>query len=387
MAYSKQQLNELLNDMVHCINIDDELFDAANKDYEELGEWINKTTEKEGTRYSVSIYPQGSFALGTVVRPTSQEDDYDLDLVCLINNGNHLSAEELKLFVVRSWLENYKKRSTDLIEKRRCWHVDYDDVPHFHMDVIPAIPRYSLAESDDIKITNKDDSAIPVYTYQGSNPKGYQEWFFTQCRKKKPVNSSFGSSQDMPFQEDLKPNKNKTKLQKEIQLLKRHRDIMFENDMENKPVSIIITTLAAQIYSGEETLLDCIVGFIERVENYLYLTSINGQYSIPNPSFGGEDFADKWHEHPERKEAFFRWVHQLKKDFNLELVCNMDRVSLGNHLKKLFGAKAAGLVYYIRGKKEAALVQAEELKVSNESGNLSRAGTITVPPNRHYGEV
>ena len=43
--------------------------------------------------------------------------------------------------------------------------------------------------------------------------------------------------------EDVPTYRVKTPLQMAIQLLKRHRDIYFQNNNENAPISIIITTL------------------------------------------------------------------------------------------------------------------------------------------------
>lgn len=110
----------------------------------------------------------------------------------------------------------------------------------------------------------------------------------------------------MARQEDLRQNKYKTNLQKAIQILKRHRDIMFEKDPDNKPISIIITTIAGQVYSGENSILDTLLGFVDGVEIYLNANKKeDGSYSIPNPSYAEEDFADKWKDHPERKAGIF----------------------------------------------------------------------------------
>ena len=76
--YTKDQLNDLYERIVKDIDISDALFDAAEREYTELGEWIDRETPT----YKVSIYPQGSFALGTVNKPITGADDYDLDLVC-----------------------------------------------------------------------------------------------------------------------------------------------------------------------------------------------------------------------------------------------------------------------------------------------------------------
>jgi len=390
MAYTKDQIETILRDLAAQINISDELFQAADEEYTALGKWIDKKTEEGSTPYTVSIYPQGSFALGTVIKPISDEDDYDLDLVCQVENGTGLEAEELKCDVVKPWLTGYKKTKNDIEEKRRCWHVEYEDVPNFHMDVIPAIPRYpSNADSTMICITDKDKDRDPVYEYQGSNPKGYIRWFFGRCRQRK-VASVDGKimNYDMAQQEDLKQNKNKTKLQKAVQILKRHRDVMFEKDLDNKPISIIITTLAGQLYKGESTILDTLLGFVDGVEAYLNAhRKEDGSYSILNPSYAGEDFADKWKEHPERQAAFFTWIYQLQSDFNLENLISRDRVTMGNAVKKSFGAVSGAMIFGVRGIAEANAVKAGEVKVNTSTGNLTRTGTVPVPPSRHYGEV
>ena len=44
---------------------------------------------------------------------------------------------------------------TEIEEKRRCWHVEYENVPNFHMDVIPAHDAGTTA-STFIHITNKN---------------------------------------------------------------------------------------------------------------------------------------------------------------------------------------------------------------------------------------
>ena len=119
--YTKDQLNDLYERIVKDIDISDALFDAAEREYTELGEWIDRETPT----YKVSIYPQGSFALGTVNKPITGADDYDLDLVCEFEQQYGLSARVLKWSVVKPLLEQYRKTKGEIEEKRRCWHVEY----------------------------------------------------------------------------------------------------------------------------------------------------------------------------------------------------------------------------------------------------------------------
>lgn len=221
--YNKETYNRLLRETAVSIDISNEMFEAAENTYKELGKWIDKETPN----YEISIYPQGSFALGTVVRPISNADDYDLDIVCQFKESYGLTARELKVDVVKPLLVRYKKSSRDIEEKRRCWHVEYEDVPNFHMDVIPA---YSYNRS--IQITDHNERT-DFYEYIGSNPAGYVKWFFDACAKQRnrlyeqyvKEHRIVVAQADI---EEVKRRKVKTPLQRVVQLLKRHRDIMFE---------------------------------------------------------------------------------------------------------------------------------------------------------------
>ena len=169
--YTKEAYNSLLKSTAQNIDISDEMFEAAEKTYKDLGKWIDQETPD----YEISIYPQGSFALGTVVRPITNADDYDLDIVCQFKSQYGLTAKELKVDVVKPLLVRYKKTSREIEEKKRCWHVEYDDVPNFHMDVIPAHTYGSV-----IRITDHNED-YDTYDYLGSNPAGYVKWFFDAC--------------------------------------------------------------------------------------------------------------------------------------------------------------------------------------------------------------
>jgi hypothetical protein len=59
---------------------------------------------------------------------------------------------------------------------------------------------------------------------------------------------------------------------------------------------------------------------------------------------------------------------------------------MGNAVKKAFGAASGSMVFGVRGFMEANAVKTGEVRVNPSTGNLSRTGTVTVPPSRHYGE-
>lgn len=74
--YSKDDINKLYREIAASIDISDDMFTAAVDEYESLGKWIDENTPQ----YQISIYPQGSFGLGTVVKPITMRTTMILTL-------------------------------------------------------------------------------------------------------------------------------------------------------------------------------------------------------------------------------------------------------------------------------------------------------------------
>ena len=380
--YTKSAINELYKRYAIAIDISDEMFEKAVGEYKALGKWIDQETPD----YKISIYPQGSFALRTVVRPISDEDDYDLDLVCEFAQSYGLSARQLKVDVVKPLLVDYKRINGEILNKRRCWHVEYEDVPNFHMDVVPA-----YANGSSIRITDHDEE-IDFYQYMGSNPAGYVKWFFDRCKKQHQLMyETYVRDHSLVIQqadvEEVKRQKVKTPLQRAIQLLKRHRDIMFQDrDEKEKPISIIITTVAAQLYQEEDNVFDALKNILENAPQYIRSNMHNGQFFIENPSYAGENFADKWNKHPERARAFFDWLRQAQLDLVDDKLLRYDRLTMATHTKRAFEENIGEKVFSQMADEDRAAVENDKMKVSTVTGALSSTGTVSVPHNHHFGK-
>ena len=171
-------LNQILAKAVTALDIPDHVYEDATLKYEDIGAWL--TTEDSDLKpYSPEIYPQGSFRLGTVVRPISNEDEYDIDLVCyLILDKDQTTQKNLKEMVG----DRLKKRAdlaTMLEPLRRCWRLSYpaqDAMPHFHLDILPSIPNRERPPTG-ILLTDTD-----LVRWQKSNPKAYADWFYERMK-------------------------------------------------------------------------------------------------------------------------------------------------------------------------------------------------------------
>ena len=322
-----------LEKMVESISISATMDAKARDSYKSVGKWIGDGLDK----YQVVIMPQGSFNLGTVIKPISEEDDYDIDLVCLLAQGGKygLSDSEIKNCVGERLKESERYKNKLEEEGKRCWTLGYEE---FHMDILPCIPQgeyFSQKEhKTNIHLTHKLDSGKYIPTY--SNPEGYLEWFEMRMRDTLlTAKTNMMRVRACAKIEDVPTYSIKTPLQKVVQLLKRHRDIMFKDNDENAPISIIITTLAAKAYSGETSLLQALTNVVEHLNEGILC--INGQYIVENPAYLGENFAEKWVNCPAKATAYFNWQKTLKAD--VELLNSHNLLCYRNKFCHCFGEK------------------------------------------------
>lgn len=164
-------LNILYSKLAESISITDAMVDAAERSYKSVGRHL----DGDNSLGETDVYTQGSFALGTVIRPISGEDeDYDIDLVCEMKDAASKPASHIKKAVGRS-LEGYRKDTED--EGKRCWTFQYDK---FHMDVLPCSPDITHCGDDTaIRLTHKNPDGS--YSDRYGNPKGYRDWFIAKA--------------------------------------------------------------------------------------------------------------------------------------------------------------------------------------------------------------
>ncbi len=329
-------------------------YQKAHDRYKDLGDWFCR--ENASTRpYRPRIYGQGSFRLGTVNPPLFKSDSFDLDVGCRLEMGltKLTHTQEYLKTLVGDELEAYRiarQISQELQEKHRCWRLEYADELSFHMDVVPSIPeemikRATIAEAmvkHGIDRTlaaavaqhsgNITDNRLPNYRsidddWRISNSEGYALWFESRMELASSLMQEIAAMAKQANVEKLPTWKWKTPLQKAVQILKRHRDRMFSKNTDSAPISIIITTLAAEAYQGEEDTASALDRILQDMDSYVQPSMPR----VPNPVNPNEDFADKWYApayaHLNLEGNFRLWLQQARADFqNLEKLASEETI-------------------------------------------------------------
>ena len=372
------RIDMVLRQIAKELDITDEKYENAVASYNAVGTYLSNNINVQ-----VDIFPQGSFRLGTVIKPLSDEDDYDIDLVCKVNKY-FSNPKDLKNEVGQA-LKSSDRYSKMLQEEgKRCWTLKYADEAQYHMDILPAIEDITYDKDKKLKITNKDEISN-IYTFTTTNPEAYFEWFNEkQKEEKRRLVESFAVQNNKNI-EEVPDYKVKTTLQVALQILKRYRDKKFENNLENKPISIILTTIMAQIYTGENNVYELIKKFSNNY--YKYIKIKDGIEWVENPVNSEENFADKWQIHPERKEAFKFFVSELKNDIvNNTFITSGDLLEESKSYKEIFGTKIVEKAYASIGKQAKTLRENGNMYIDKDATvNFEQQGT-NVKEHKFFGQ-
>ncbi|MGU3375214.1 nucleotidyltransferase domain-containing protein [Chryseobacterium sp. M5A1_1a] len=399
----KTQFIEILEELGKNLDISESQHNAVARSYDAVGLHLAKHDSPLGM-YSPEILPQGSFLLGTMIQPIHEDDDLDIDLVCqLIGKQESWTQYDLKQAVGNQLKSHgtYKKMLRDP-DGRRCWTIDYSEDANYHMDILPCIVdsgyriilEKSFSELDskevDMLAMRITDNASENYktershlNWLKSNPFGYARWFFEQA--------SLEISKSKMLSEVIQPvpdySQDKLPLQRVIQILKRHRDMMFDGD-EHKPISIIITTLASQAYQKETNILDALINVTGKMSDLVTerYSQKYGRYikCIENPINNEENFADKWADYPERQVNFEKWINQVQKD--LAEAMNLRGLHvIQESFEKSMGQNVVQKTFSNIAERSRALTESGNNRIDVKAG-ITALGASTIKPHKFYGK-
>lgn len=379
------QREELLARIAHELELDQSRRDRMEKAYNKVLEVLQKD-EIFFKDLELELYVQGSVRIHTTVKPINRED-FDLDAVLHIYDL-YSKYDPTKIYnaLVRV-LENDPYYKTICEKKDRCIRLNYKS--DFHIDILPGC----MAEEND-----RYRIAIPekkLKNWSSGNPKGFGDWFLERAESpEKHILKSFADS-FLKAEVDAEPLPDvnfyeKTPLQRSVQLVKRYRDIYFQ-DKDNPVSSIVITTLMGLFYDKEESIYNTIDNCLSKIKNgYNRALEQGDRFKIVNPVDENEEFTDSWTE--AHYKSFYAFVEDLylkwdilKKEFNTS----------GEKYVMLFGEKLyrKSLQEQLKtlGKYTTNVAAGTSGLVLNDKAKTDKVGTINEhngiknEPHRNYG--
>ena len=413
MTLEEQQLSMLLEDEARGLDISPSDYQRAVESYTAVGNWLEEGFQEAypGSVAEPEVYPQGSMRLGTVVRPVKdgQEPCYDIDLVCELQADKLVMSPRAVKHQVGDRLKAHGTYADMLDDEgRRCWTLEYasrNDVD-FHIDILPCVPATADTKAQlvavgvpercargAVAITHASDRAAPRYECKCGTPKGYAEWFdvrnaaaFIRAQQDQKEVLLENNRRIYASVDDVPDQLVRTPLQRAVQVLKRHRDVRFKDDPEYRPISMIITTAAAQFYDGEADTFTAVRNIVSTLAAHAALLSDpnarleegvveprlitrleDGTWYIPNPVNPEENFADRWHEEDHaRARAFFRWVNWVKDDVLEPLAAEQSLSNARRMVNSAMGLAVPTVIVPRRGEASGRQAPAE-IRISDPS--------------------
>jgi hypothetical protein len=347
----KAEIYSVLDQICQALELTAAQLDAARTSYEAVAEWLS-TSDNTLLKW-IEIYAHGSAGLGTTVKPIGRED-FDVDLICkVLRFTADRPPSELKRIVGDRLKENTRYAGM-LEEKKRCWRLNY--AREYHLDISPTIINVECDNGGELVPDKK------LREFKPTNPNGYKALFERRAglmpvlRTQKAV-----AAEDRAGVEPFPVHgAGKGVLRRTVQLLKRHRDVHFLEVVEDiAPISIIITTLAAQSYEYcvknfvFDSELDVLIATIRLMPHFIDRPFVNGRriYVVANETTIGENFAERWNTAPGRAAAFYKWHAKALADFEalpdlqgIDVIAKSLEGSLGGSVvRKVIDARTEGI--------------------------------------------
>lgn len=360
LSDSKSELDRLLVDVCEALQISATQYKNAKEKYVNVGKWL-AAPESPIARLEPQIYPQGSMALQTTVRPWNDDDSYDLDLVLQVEPT---SEEPMTLYrLVEARLKESPHYRGILEQKKRCLCLNFVGDDHaFHMDILPARPDIVRGDTC-IEVPDRKTPTV----WQPSNPIGYRKWF-ERVAIREAILLAEREQEPLP---DNDPAYAKAVLKRAVQLMKRRRDLMIR-DPDLSPRSVVLTTLAGTYYRGERDVLSALasilLGIKIAVEN-----ARPGRIEVCNPTNPDERFCESFKTEAQYS-AFVSYVDQFLSEVRA-MATLVGFSKLQPALSRMFGERIT---------KKALIEYGNRISAARETGDV-RTGTVAGKPGLAFG--
>ena len=351
-AGASRMLSGILDQITISLQLNDTQKVRARQAYSAVTDWL--AAPGSGLEsYSPWLFPQGSLAQDTTVRPISRSE-FDLDVICHLDYPESAKPEDLFQLIWDRIHRNETYRPL-MTRESRCIRLNYAEDSQFHLDIVPAIPDRGR-KGDFILIPDGSGSGAGM-TWKTSNPIGFKEWLEEQ---KAVVAFAEKRARVDPLDDPL-PAEQKAALTKSIQLFKRWRDICWEDEPKLATPSIVLTYLAARGNPGEGSLATSFDYILDRMAEF----ADGGETEILSPVNDQEIISEKWLNKPASHDAFVEEIRDLRRRWDgvLEVADDPSRgiAPLAAALKDIFGEAVDDAV-------KSAIH--EPVKVAREEGSL-----------------
>jgi hypothetical protein len=287
-----------------------------------------------------SFYPQGSMAIDGTISTRGTDDEYDLDAVVEVS-GNEGPEELLDLLELA--LQDYPVSKME--RKTRCITLYYAD--GMHLDVTPA--RRLAPKEKEGAIAHAKKGRPLEHRYVPMNAYAFCQWY----NRRTPIEARFalalnrelyakyGMAFDASEVEQVPkqtPLIVKSVTTVALQLIKRHRNILYADLSGRMPPSVMLSCHAGHAALPGMGLADMVIRQARWTARAIDQAARSGVLlDVPNPEFYAERFTDRWPENQTQQQQYARSLHNLANGLEAAREQGMQLEDLQKWLREQFG--------------------------------------------------
>ena len=307
-------IDELLADIAIRVQLSPTLHRLATKRYETLDQWIQRA-ESPLCGHVETTYAQGSMSIGTTINSRVTDDEFDIDAVtqlCLPANTAPCEVLDSLFKAVRGEPGSRYSKSTRL--RSRCVTISYRD--GMHVDLTPAIRQPGTPARQSWIFEHESRRPFETGSRLIANPYGFAEWF----KQRMPDDNDFSQwfTRRVEAREKIRaaepvpppePVDQKPRVVVALQLLKRWRNVQYDERAERRPPSVVLSKLvadgAAEAARSGPGLLHVLLRLAQAVLADLKHAASSGRLIwIANPVCPADILTDRWPDNTAAQATF-----------------------------------------------------------------------------------
>lgn len=378
-----EPLDVLLADIAIRVQLSETNYRKAVERYQAVHEHIEREGSPLHDRVAL-FYPQGSMAIGATISSKLENDEFDIDLIAILDMPSdtppHRMLDILEEAIRGEPGSRYYGKTNRCT---RCIQVHYAD--DMHLDVTPMVRIHALPEKCGYIYHAPRRYATPEDAKIIANPWGFAKHFrertpaehlfaleFSERARAYEGSLFFAEAEVEPVPEQ-EPVQSKSMAVISLQLMKRHRNVSYDQREGRCPPSVMMAKVVADNAGRTSTLSDELIFQASQLRDLLAAAQRDGRLlEIRNPKCEPDLFTDRWPGNLSAQHVFLSdMIMFVEKLESLKGECDLSKMQAT--LAELFGEKAT-----VEAVKQLNQRMGRQI-VAGRSQHVPGAGRIVLP--------
>jgi len=293
------------------------------------------------------FYPQGSMAIDATISSRGTDDEYDIDIIAQLGSAYRGKSPLYVLTELEKALASYPVEK--VVRQTRCVTLQYSD--NMHIDITPSMRDLYTPDRQSKIMHAKGPTASASDKLVAMNAYGFNEWYKAKTPEERLVmeavrdrwleNSRLVKAaaevDDVPDQAQFIVKNTATLA---LQILKRHRNIMYADIDERMPPSVMLSRYAAIAALPNSTLTDMILRIARWIMTDIRSASAIGQrLHVANPVYGDDVFTDRWPETITQQNRYASFLSEFVDGIEKAKRKGFGPAELQDWLRGMFGQR------------------------------------------------